>query len=171
MRCTGRRFPPHGAQLGAHPCIVCRGPVNAPAVRAAHEAFLAGKHVWGHAVLHGGLVNRHHGLVATDATCEQLCERIELERFHHLPQLIAKVIAFYQLQSRRRGFPQQAVVTCEDRASLAARVARQCPARQVRAIRGILPDDPQPVGQAPEHLIDRESRRHDIAPLRIVGTA
>ncbi len=88
-----------------------------------------------------------------------------------LTQLLTEVVAGDEDDGEPSGRPGHAVISGQDRSVLGTSVSYQAASAEVRTVRGILPDQPQPRREATEHRVYSEPGTTHLVPAhKISGT-
>src|SRR5206468_527919 len=127
-----------------------------PAPRAGEEALVALVDEGRDAAL--GALARHlvEHAVAVEATPEQR-RAADGDRGGDLAELLAEVVAGHEEVRRQLRIALETRVARQDEPPLLPRAAHQRPAREVRPVGDVMPQDPEPAREPAEHPVDREA--------------
>lgn len=122
-----------GVEAAAHALPVAAGPVQARAAGTAGERLLLDAHHGRQAVQDGGLGDRLQRLVAAHAAGERAHGGGQIEAAQHEQQLLLRILGTHEAAVSHRLALQQAAITGQDDALLAARRRHQAGVLVTRA--------------------------------------
>jgi hypothetical protein len=147
----------HLPQLGQNALAMRGRPIDATALWTAEEMVLRRMYVGGDGPGGRGPVHGCQRHVAACAPAATLGVGIQCEGRDHLLQLLAEGIAANEERGRHILAAQKMRTSRQQDATFRPCVTQQRRTPQVRAVGGILTDDPQPRRQAAKHPVDGEA--------------